>query len=106
MVPGLQPSGRYNGSGCRSRTHSVCTQAGSAWAGEVWGPRGRGVFSGIEVGEAGRRAVRYKKGDVMGARRGMCACLEGVGEAAMVVRQGYGNVRRPRLLAFRVLMSG
>jgi hypothetical protein len=62
--------------------------------------------SGIEVGEAGRRAVRYKKGDVMGARRGMCACLEGVGEAAMVVRQGYGNVRRPRLLAFRVLMSG
>ena len=41
--------------------------------------------SGIEAGEAGRRAMRYTKVGVMGAREGMCACLEGVEEAAMAV---------------------
>ena len=34
MAPASQPWGRYNGSGCRLHTHSVCTEAGKRveWA--------------------------------------------------------------------------
>lgn len=51
MVPGLQPSARYNGSGCRSRTHSVCTRGGQRVGWEDLGfARERCVLAGSRLG--------------------------------------------------------
>lgn len=41
MAPASQPWGRYNGSGCRLHTHSVCTEAGKRVEWVEWSSCGR-----------------------------------------------------------------
>lgn len=99
MAPGVQPWGRYNGSRCRSRTHSVCTGGGQR-AGEacLGCARARYVLAWIEVGEAGRRARREVRGATSrcsaAAGRRECACLGSRGgrTTANWGGRGSGNV--------------
>ena len=91
MAPALQPWGRYNGSRCRSRTHSGCAEAGCVG----WGRLGlaRRDVSGVDQGWGGRRACERCRA-VLWVRAGGYAHVWRAEERANVVGQGCGNVRR------------
>jgi hypothetical protein len=56
MTPASQPWGRYNGSGCRLHTHSVCTEAGKRVEWVEWSSCGRDTSSEARDWGAGWRA--------------------------------------------------
>jgi hypothetical protein len=56
MAPASQPWGRYNGSGCRLHTHSVCTEAGKRVEWVEWSSCGRDTSSEARDWGAGWRA--------------------------------------------------
>lgn len=73
MAPASQPVGRYNGSGCRSHTHPVCTGRAARGLG-MFGARAGGIRFSVDRGWGGRLAcVRARGSSVLQVFGGGCA---------------------------------
>lgn len=84
MAPASQPWGRYNGSGCRLHTHSVCTEAGKRVEWVEWSSCGRDTSSEARDWGAGWRARALAGELVLWALDGGCAHVKGAGVEVQV----------------------